>query len=222
MTPYGASSGPPNDSISKRRRTERRCYAVASYHWSMSAWSQGGSVIRRRVTLLENDSPLPGAGSWRGDKLQHYGATRYHMPCRTIALSLVAPPNHDPPQERRVILQLHDATAYQVSSRRTARGANEAPQAVTLGWQLVAASTSLALEPALRHLRERRVIDRDLVDERGLRLRRQLGRQRSAAFSCSPTASQGRRCSAACTCSRSPATCSSRSCRSARRREPAT
>jgi hypothetical protein len=34
------------------------------------------------------------------------------IPCRTLSLSFVAPPNRDPPQERRAILQLYDATRY--------------------------------------------------------------------------------------------------------------
>src|SRR5258705_259933 len=36
----------------------------------------------------------------------------YLLPGRTLPLSFVAPPNRDPPQERRAIRQRYDATAY--------------------------------------------------------------------------------------------------------------
>ena len=38
------------------------------------------------------------------------------IPRRTLPLSFVAPPNRDPPQERRAILQRYDATAYDTIS----------------------------------------------------------------------------------------------------------
>ena len=81
---------------------------------------------------------------------------QYLIPGRTLPLSFVAPPNRDPPQERRAILQRYDATAYHMRMLcgSVSSSAYCTAREVTLErYEFCAAKhiTARALSPAGRH-----------------------------------------------------------------------
>ncbi len=94
--------------------------------WPLS----GSGPRRRRVIPLENDSsPQRWLRDWRGDKLQHYAATRYHHRVAAVDSVVTRPPHPSCRDEERVT----DTTVPVIASTVTSSSSSSATYCVVPG-----------------------------------------------------------------------------------------